>query len=102
MNDDNSKLRQLIEAVKNDLDNHKKDTERRLSLLESIVEKLKEAISTLEKTALELTIAITGLKESLGEIKGDTKWLRRTISASLITVAISAIIAALTILPRIK
>ena len=100
MSDDNSNLKQLIDALKHDLDNHKKDTERRLSVLESIVEKLKEAISKLEKTALELTIAITGLKESLGEIKGDTKWLRRTISASLITVAVGAIIAALTFVPK--
>ena len=99
MSDENSNLRQLVEALKNDLDNHKKDTERRLSVLENIVEKLKEAIGKLEKTALELTIAITGLKESLGEIKGDTKWLRRTITASLIGFGIGALIAAIKFVP---
>lgn len=100
MGEENPELKRVVEDLKKDFDRYKEETNKRFSIIDKIIEELKKGIEILKETALRHSIAIEGIQKSLGEIQGDTKWLRRTITASLITVAVGAIIAALTFVPK--
>lgn len=55
-------------------------------------EKKDEKIQELTGRVQQVESDIAGIREQLGEIKGDTSWLRRTITGALITALIGGII----------
>ncbi|PAD35987.1 hemolysin XhlA family protein [Terribacillus saccharophilus] len=54
-------------------------------------EKKDEKINELTGRLQQVESDVLGLKEMLGEIKGDTKWLRRTITGGLIGAVITVV-----------
>ncbi|MFS0562631.1 hemolysin XhlA family protein [Terribacillus sp. 179-K 1B1 HS] len=55
-------------------------------------EKKDEKIQELTGRVQQVESDIAGIREQLGEIKGDTSWLRRTITGALITAVIGGVI----------
>lgn len=60
--------------------------EKRLEILETSMSDVKVRLAVAESN-------IKGIQEDISTIKDDTRWLRRTITGSLIAVGITAIIA---------
>lgn len=54
--------------------------------------KMKEDIKDLQFSDLTQNNEINTLKESLGDIKDDTKWIRRMITKAIVTAVIAGII----------
>ena len=80
--------RLVIEAM----EDYKKETDKRFDKHEVRLEKHDERIDQLNSTQIIHSQQIAGILETLKDIKGDTVWLRRTVTGAVIGGAISAII----------
>ena len=80
--------RLVIEAM----EDYKKEVNKQLDKHEVRLDKHDERMDQLNSTQIIHGQQIAGIIETLKDIKGDTVWLRRTVTGAVIGGAISAII----------
>ena len=80
--------RLVIEAM----EDYKKEVNKQLDKHEVRLDKHDERMDQLNSTQIINGQQIAGIIETLKDIKGDTVWLRRTVTGAVIGGAISAII----------
>ena len=74
------------------MEDYKRETDKRLDKHEIRMDKHDERIDQINNTQIIHGQQIAGILETLKDIKGDTVWLRRTVTGAVIGGAISAII----------
>lgn len=74
------------------IDNNKLETDRRLDKHENRMDKQDDRMDQMNNTQIKHGEQIAGILETLKDIKGDTVWLRRTVTGAVIGGAISAVI----------
>lgn len=63
-----------------------------IDILKGENQKIKEDIRTIQDKQLQQDGIIQNILNSLGEIKDDTKWLKRTITGAIITAVCTGVI----------
>ena len=86
---DEPTVRQL---VTNMMDEYKRQTDAKFDKHESRMDKQDERMDSMNNIQIVHGQQIAGILETLKDIKGDTVWLRRTVTGAVIGGAISAVI----------
>ena len=89
---DEPTVRQLVTNMMDDLKNYKQQTDKKLEKHETRMDKHDERMDKMNDIQIIHSQQIAGILETLKDIKGDTVWLRRTVTGAVIGGAISAII----------
>lgn len=82
-------IKQLVMSA---MEDYKRETDKRLDKHEIRLDKHDERMDQMNNTQIIHSQQIAGILETLKDIKGDTVWLRRTVTGAVIGGAISAII----------
>ena len=82
-------IKQLVMIA---MEDYKRETDKRLDKHEVRLDKHDERMDQMNNTQIIHSQQIAGILETLKDIKGDTVWLRRTVTGAVIGGAISAII----------
>ncbi|SSS87295.1 Haemolysin XhlA [Acinetobacter baumannii] len=82
----------IVLDMSKEFTNFKEDYRDDKKSQKEINEKVDTRLGAVETTALVNTKDIASMQQTLGDIKDDTKWLRRTITGGLITGGIGAFI----------
>lgn len=82
----------IVLDMSNDLNNFKEDYREDKKAQGKINEKVDKRLGEVETVSMLNTKDIANIQQALGDIKDDTKWLRRTITGGLITSFISGFI----------
>lgn len=85
-------VKQLVMNMSEELKEYKKQTDRKFDKHEDRMDKQDERMDKMNDTQIIHGQQINGILETLRDIKGDTVWLRRTVTGAVLTGAISAII----------
>ena len=86
---DEPTVRQL---VTNMMEEYKRQTDAKFEKHESRMDKQDERMDNMNNIQIVHGQQIAGILETLKDIKGDTVWLRRTVTGAVIGGAISAVI----------
>ena len=82
----------VLEERDKRIDKRFEDHERRMDKQDDRIEKTDERVDKMNDIQIIHGQQIAGILETLKDIKGDTVWLRRTVTGAVIGGAISAII----------
>ena len=85
-------MENYIKETDKKIDNHKLETDRRLDKHEVRMDKQDDRMDQMNNTQIIHSQQIAGILETLKDIKGDTVWLRRTVTGAVIGGTISAVI----------
>ena len=83
---------QMFEEQKKDIDKQFEKHEKRMDKHDERMNKQDDRMDQMNNTQIIHGQQIAGILETLKDIKGDTVWLRRTVTGAVIGGAISAII----------
>ena len=86
---EDTSIKQLVMSA---MEDYKRETDKRLDKHEVRLDKHDERMDQMNNTQIIHSQQIAGILETLKDIKGDTVWLRRTVTGAVIGGAISAII----------
>lgn len=93
MNEDSQKELESMDGVwKDRIQQDINDLKNSQSRIEGSQSKMKDDIRDLQLSEQRQDQEIAYLKETLGEIKDDTNWIRRKITGALITAIITAVV----------
>ena len=82
----------VLEERDKRIDKRFDDHEKRMDKQDNRIEKTDERVDKMNDIQIIHSQQIAGILETLKDIKGDTVWLRRTVTGAVIGGAISAII----------
>lgn len=92
MEGQNLDWQRIVLEMSNDFNNFKEDYREDKKTQKEINEKVDNRLGLVETSTLVNTKDIANIQQTLGDIKDDTKWLRRTITGGLITSGIGGFV----------
>ena len=85
-------LRQMVIKMSEELRDHRRHTESRFDKHETRMDKQDDRMDKMNDTQIKHGEQIAGILETLKDIKGDTVWLRRSVTGAVIGGTVTAII----------
>ena len=85
-------LRQMVIKMSEELRDHKQRTDSRFDKHENRMDKQDDRMDKMNDTQIKHGEQIAGILETLKDIKGDTVWLRRSVTGAVIGGTVTAII----------
>ena len=85
-------LRQMVIKMSEELRDHRQRTENRFDKHETRMDKQDDRMDKMNDTQIKHGEQIAGILETLKDIKGDTVWLRRSVTGAVIGGTVTAII----------